>query len=197
MTGLYDDLAGRGYGYGPAFRGLEAAWRSGDDLYAEVELPVEAETFGIHPALLDAALHAMHLRAGEREAEVLVPFAWTGVTVGVARATAVRVRLSPVGAHAYSVSAVDPAGRLVLRAESLSVRPLSASPRPSPTTASGCAGGRSPPGSARQTGRRTWSTSNPAGTCSPHSPACWRGCRASWPTRSRPAVDWPWSPAAR
>ncbi|MDG4810889.1 type I polyketide synthase [Micromonospora sp. WMMD1120] len=125
VTGLYDDLTGRGYGYGPAFRGLNAAWRDGDDLYAEVVLPVEAETFGIHPALLDAALHALHLRADAQGADVGVPFSWTGVTLSATRATALRVRLSPVGEHTYSITAVDPAGRPVLRAESLSVRPLS------------------------------------------------------------------------
>ncbi|MEU6485460.1 SDR family NAD(P)-dependent oxidoreductase [Streptomyces sp. NPDC046887] len=35
----YSLLAGGGLGYGPAFRGLRAAWRDGEALYAEVELP--------------------------------------------------------------------------------------------------------------------------------------------------------------
>ena len=55
----------RGYGYGPAFRGLRAAWRRGDEVFAEVALPEEAAArpagFGLHPALLDAALHAAAL----------------------------------------------------------------------------------------------------------------------------------------
>ncbi|RIH58345.1 hypothetical protein D3C59_35695 [Streptomyces sp. SHP22-7] len=41
--------------------GLRAAWRRGDELFAEVVLPEhvaeKAEEFGLHPALLDAALH--------------------------------------------------------------------------------------------------------------------------------------------
>ncbi len=75
---VYADLADQGYGYGPAFQGLRAAWRHGDDVYAEVALPAEAAAdatgFGLHPALLDAALHAADLDAPPRP-EVLVPFA--------------------------------------------------------------------------------------------------------------------------
>ena len=61
LTGLYDRLADRGYEYGPAFQGLRAAWRRGDEVFAEVALPADvpdAQAFGLHPALLDAALHA-------------------------------------------------------------------------------------------------------------------------------------------
>ncbi|MEK8170161.1 polyketide synthase dehydratase domain-containing protein [Streptomyces sp. M19] len=51
--GHYDRLAATGLDHGPAFRGLRAAWRLGDELYAEVELPEEArpdaDRFGIHP----------------------------------------------------------------------------------------------------------------------------------------------------
>jgi acyl transferase domain-containing protein len=36
---LYPRLAAHGYGYGPAFQGLRAAWRDGDEAWAEVELP--------------------------------------------------------------------------------------------------------------------------------------------------------------
>src|SRR5213078_4710028 len=34
----YDRLADTGYGYGPAFRGLKALWRKGEQWYAEVEV---------------------------------------------------------------------------------------------------------------------------------------------------------------
>ena len=57
----YERLAARGYGYGPAFQGLTAMWRRGDELFAEVTLPEAAggvSGFGVHPVLLDAALHA-------------------------------------------------------------------------------------------------------------------------------------------
>ncbi|WP_019306431.1 type I polyketide synthase, partial [Mycobacterium avium] len=35
----YQRLAARGYGYGPAFQGLTAAWVRGDEVFAEVRLP--------------------------------------------------------------------------------------------------------------------------------------------------------------
>ena len=35
----YERLAERGYGYGPAFRGLTSMWRRGDEVFAEVTLP--------------------------------------------------------------------------------------------------------------------------------------------------------------
>ena len=60
---LYDRAAAAGLEYGPAFQGLRAAWRLGEEVLAEVALSAEqqaeAETFGVHPALLDAALHAL------------------------------------------------------------------------------------------------------------------------------------------
>ncbi|MFJ1749257.1 SDR family NAD(P)-dependent oxidoreductase [Streptomyces sp. NPDC088116] len=59
---LYPTLAGLGLDYGPKFRGVTGAWRRGRELFAEVSLPGGGGTgtggFGIHPALLDAALHA-------------------------------------------------------------------------------------------------------------------------------------------
>ncbi|WP_406492312.1 acyltransferase domain-containing protein [Streptomyces sp. NBC_00846] len=92
----YGRLADAGYGYGPAFRGLRAAWRAGDDLYAEVRLPaaVAAEGSLIHPALLDAVLHPLVLEApGSR----LVPFAFSAAEVACAGTDALRVRLSREG----------------------------------------------------------------------------------------------------
>nr|WP_237048514.1 polyketide synthase dehydratase domain-containing protein [Lentzea guizhouensis] len=55
----YERFAESGFEYGPAFRGLRAAWRDGDTVFAEVALPDGVATggFGLHPALLDAALH--------------------------------------------------------------------------------------------------------------------------------------------
>ena len=59
LADAYPALARRGYAYGPTFQALTAAWRDGDELFAEVTLPSRTRTgFGIHPALLDACLHA-------------------------------------------------------------------------------------------------------------------------------------------
>ena len=55
---VYDRLAGVGYDYGPAFQGLRAAWRRGDELFAEVALDDEqaadAARFQIDLVLCDA-----------------------------------------------------------------------------------------------------------------------------------------------
>ncbi|MGV2922434.1 acyltransferase domain-containing protein, partial [Streptomyces alfalfae] len=69
LEGFYTGLAELGLEYGPVFQGLRAAWRKGEEVFAEVELPegVKAEGFGLHPALLDAALHAIGLADGEAE----------------------------------------------------------------------------------------------------------------------------------
>ncbi|MEE1781407.1 polyketide synthase dehydratase domain-containing protein, partial [Streptomyces sp. SP17BM10] len=39
VDGAYERMAEAGFGYGPVFRGLRAAWRRGDELFAEVALP--------------------------------------------------------------------------------------------------------------------------------------------------------------
>ncbi|HTZ44616.1 MAG TPA: SDR family NAD(P)-dependent oxidoreductase [Jatrophihabitans sp.] len=128
LDGFYPRIAATGYGYGPAFQGLRAAWRRGDETFAEVELPAElhgqAAGFGIHPALLDAALHA--LATGTQADGIRLPFAWTGVTLAASGATAVRVHLRPAGVDAIGLTVTDPAGRLVVRADSLLSRPVSA-----------------------------------------------------------------------
>ena len=140
--GWYEELAAAGYGYGPAFRGLRAAWRRGEDVFAEVALPPEAAaqatSFGLHPALLDAALHAAVLASGggdpEGEAEgaadrpggVRLPFAWTGVSVHAAGASALRVRLRAAGDDGLSLVAVDSTGMPVVSVGSLVSRSVSA-----------------------------------------------------------------------
>ncbi|MEU4997079.1 SDR family NAD(P)-dependent oxidoreductase [Streptomyces sp. NPDC021622] len=134
VDGLYEDLAERGYGYGPVFQGLRTARRTADALYAEVELPTQPGTFGIHPALLDAALHAVTLGvpslSGAEGAAPLLPFSWTGVTMEASGATAVRVRLTAAGDGAVSLAAVDATGRPVITVDGLLLRPMSAAAAP-------------------------------------------------------------------
>ncbi|ANS69489.1 polyketide synthase type I [Streptomyces lincolnensis] len=129
LSDAYDTLADGGLAYGPAFRGVRAVWRRGDDLFAEVRLP-EAESavgdrFGIHPALLDAALHAPLLAgSGHELGAVRVPFAWSGVRLYATGASHVRVRVAPSGPDTVSVTLADGAGRAVARVESLTLREL-------------------------------------------------------------------------
>ncbi|WP_327091566.1 SDR family NAD(P)-dependent oxidoreductase [Nonomuraea sp. NBC_01738] len=125
VDGFYELLEARGYGYGPAFHGLRAAWRLGDDVFAEVELPADLapETYGTHPALLDAALHAIGLLpAGEGDGSLL-PFSWSDVELHATGATAMRVRLSPAGRDTVNVVAADMTGAPVVTVGALVLRP--------------------------------------------------------------------------
>ncbi|MEZ7007876.1 polyketide synthase dehydratase domain-containing protein, partial [Streptomyces sp. AD55] len=130
VTGAYDLLSERGYGYGPVFQGLKAAWTSGEELYAEVALPEsvhqDAEHFGLHPALLDAAMHVALIDDGSRTDEsTVLPFAWTDVALHAAGASALRVRIAPAGPDSVSVLVADGAGQPVLSVGALVSRPVS------------------------------------------------------------------------
>jgi acyl transferase domain-containing protein len=124
LGGAYEQLATHGYGYGPAFQGLTAAWRDGDDLYAEVQLPealaADADTFSAHPALLDAALHLLVLDA----ADLLLPFSWSGVWLTAHGIDRLRVRLTQQVDRKASVSLYDAAGIEVGGIEELVLRPV-------------------------------------------------------------------------
>ncbi|MFF4160622.1 SDR family NAD(P)-dependent oxidoreductase, partial [Streptomyces sp. NPDC001678] len=127
VEGAYETFAEYGYGYGPVFQGLRAAWRVGDELFAEVALPegVDGGAFGLHPALLDAAMHAAIL-TGAGDGETRIPFAWTDVALHAVGASAVRVRLSREGDGALSLAVSDVTGRPVLTVGSVAGRPVSA-----------------------------------------------------------------------
>ncbi|WP_235922027.1 type I polyketide synthase [Lentzea tibetensis] len=127
LSEFYDELAGRGYHYGPAFRGLTAAWVRGEEIFAEVGLPegVDAAGFGIHPALFDAALHAGAVTtvdsASADESQVALPFAWNGVVLRATGATSVRARVvnHPDGLR---LDLADPLGEPVLSISALVTR---------------------------------------------------------------------------
>ncbi|WP_413790184.1 SDR family NAD(P)-dependent oxidoreductase [Streptomyces asoensis] len=129
VDGFYSDLAARGYAYGPAFQGLRGVWRRGDELFAEAVLPPEqrenADRFGIHPALLDAALHTNAFANPDDDRRVL-PFAWNGLVLHAQGASALRVRVAPSGPDALSFQAADETGGLVLTMDSLVSLPVAA-----------------------------------------------------------------------
>ncbi|MFF0078092.1 type I polyketide synthase, partial [Streptomyces sp. NPDC005494] len=132
VEGAYGRLVARGYGYGPVFQGLKAAWRDGDDVYAEVALPegagTEAGRFGLHPALLDAAMHADLLdEQGGADGATLLPFSWNGVTLHASGATELRVHLRRLrGDELSALRVADASGRPVATVESLVSLPVSA-----------------------------------------------------------------------
>ncbi|MFG2848863.1 SDR family NAD(P)-dependent oxidoreductase, partial [Kitasatospora sp. NPDC048296] len=125
-------LDAAGLEYGPVFHGLQETWQREEELFAEVVLPdgrhEEAGRFGIHPALLDAALHPTILRSS---GGTCLPFSWRGVSLAATGATALRVRISPTEQQGVSVLATDSSGQAVLTIDSLVLREASVA-RPGP-----------------------------------------------------------------
>ncbi|MFC9894665.1 SDR family NAD(P)-dependent oxidoreductase [Nocardia sp. NPDC127579] len=142
LAAPYEALAALGYDYGTTFQGLRALWRVGEVVLAEVALPddakTDAERFGLHPALLDAALHAMiaaGMSGSADSGQVRLPFAWEGLSLHAVGASALRVRIEPVAADRIRMEVADSSGGLVARAQSLVLRAvpleaLGARPRP-------------------------------------------------------------------
>ncbi|MEU1807264.1 type I polyketide synthase, partial [Streptomyces sp. NPDC019937] len=134
VAGFYERAAAAGYAYGPSFQGLRAAWRDGQDLLAEVALPEAAgdhDGFGIHPALLDAALHPLLLADSGEVEQLWLPFVWSGVSLHATDATTVRVRLTPcqesaAGERGLRLVVADAGGAPVLTVDSLTMRPADA-----------------------------------------------------------------------
>ncbi|MEU9292061.1 polyketide synthase dehydratase domain-containing protein, partial [Streptomyces sp. NPDC048275] len=129
----YGLLASHGYEYGPVFQGLRALWRRGDELFAEVALPegTEVAGYGLHPALLDAALHPAVLSPlwdGSGSAgEIPLPFAWSGVRLYATGATELRIALAATGSNEFGLTVADGAGSPVASVDSLVLRPVAAS----------------------------------------------------------------------
>ncbi|WP_306366857.1 type I polyketide synthase [Nocardiopsis sp. CC223A] len=123
---LYPGLEAVGYAYGPAFRGLTAAWTRGDEVWAEIELPAaqhaDAARFGLHPALADAAQHAIGCAPWMPRDGVRLPFTWSGVTLHAVGATGLRVHMRPTGTDEVAMLLADSAGAPVATVDSLVLR---------------------------------------------------------------------------
>ncbi|MEU6807015.1 type I polyketide synthase, partial [Streptomyces neyagawaensis] len=142
LDSLYADFEAAGVHYGPLFQGLRAAWRSGDEIHAEVALPESApgtreSGFAVHPALLDAALQTVALRPdGSRGTDpgrtggVPLPFSWHDVTLAPAADPVLRVVLAPAeqGGDAVSVRITDRTGRPVVTVGALTLRAAAGAP---------------------------------------------------------------------
>ncbi|MCQ8195560.1 type I polyketide synthase, partial [Streptomyces sp. RCU064] len=131
VEGLYEQMAEGGYDYGPTFQGLKAVWTRDDEVFAEAALPEDqseaAGRFGIHPALLDAALHASnYCLPGEPGSRMLLPFAWNDIRLHATGATSVRVHARYAEDSGLSVALVDAAGGLVASIGSLVLREVDA-----------------------------------------------------------------------
>ena len=126
-----------GVDFGPAFQGLKAAWRSGEEIFAEVALSedekTQASSFGLHPALLDATLHTVGLLNRWFEGEngdgdgrrLRLPFAWRGVQLSAAGSSELRAGLRREAEGTVSLTVADAAGETVASIDSLVFRELS------------------------------------------------------------------------
>ncbi|MFJ3894655.1 type I polyketide synthase [Streptomyces sp. NPDC090083] len=126
LDGFYEAFADRGHLYGPLFQGLTRVWTRGEEVFAEVALPADADpaagAFDLHPALLDAALHAV-MFVPMKDAGRL-PFSWSDVRLDAIGASALRVRMVQEGPEAIGLALADPAGRPVGSVGSLTLREL-------------------------------------------------------------------------
>ncbi|MEV5503788.1 beta-ketoacyl synthase N-terminal-like domain-containing protein, partial [Nonomuraea fuscirosea] len=122
LAGFYEGLAGHGLEYGPHFQGVIAAWLLDGAAYAEVALPdgAGAAGYGLHPALLDAALHVEALLLSGTPG---LPFSWSGVRLQPTETTRLRVRLARSASGELHVRLADADGRPVASVDSLVSRP--------------------------------------------------------------------------
>ncbi|WP_189135893.1 type I polyketide synthase [Wenjunlia tyrosinilytica] len=121
---VYATLSARGYAYGPGFRALRSVRERPAGLAAEVTLPSgDAGGFGLHPVLLDAAMHAL-AATSDGSGAVLLPFSWNAIRVHATGAAAVGVELTVHSPERVSAVFTDPSGALVATIGSLVFRAL-------------------------------------------------------------------------
>nr|WP_051342127.1 type I polyketide synthase [Pseudonocardia spinosispora] len=95
----------------PPRHGLRAMWQRGAEVFAEAAAPDGGvgDTFQtLHPALLDSVLHAVLLaRTADGASARQLPSSWKDVTLPDTSASAVRIRISPSSAGAFSAVVTD------------------------------------------------------------------------------------------
>ncbi|WP_267881904.1 type I polyketide synthase [Streptomyces albus] len=200
VDGHYAARAEGGFGYGAIYQGLTAVWRRDGELFAEValgdEFRAEADRFGLHPAVLDAALQPLSYderSAGARR----LPFCWNGVTLHATGASLLRVAIVPGATRdSYALTVADTEGAPVLTAEALTLRPYDGSPLPAPATSDTASGAPSdtasgaPSGAASgtpsETGSSTATVTSPVAVADGASPAPAPAPSATGPVRRVP-----------
>lgn len=110
---------------------------------AEVTLPAGTDVagYGIHPALLDAALHPLAAvldgMGAADSGSLRLPFVFTGVTLYATAATQLHVQLTRTGEDTFELRATDPTGAPVITISAVTLRTVSdriGGPAPSAAT---------------------------------------------------------------
>jgi candicidin polyketide synthase FscB len=128
LDDFYENLVNAGYNYGPAFQGLRGVWQDADRVWAEVSLPSEAGEptgLGIHPALIDAMLHALGWALPDNDQQgVGLPFVFSRARLHATGATTLRVCIRATGDDRARIVAVDPTGGPVLSIDEVAIRAI-------------------------------------------------------------------------
>ncbi|MEU7538901.1 SDR family NAD(P)-dependent oxidoreductase [Streptomyces narbonensis] len=109
------------HGYAASDSGGGETARNAPEVRVPEELLPDVPRFGLHPALLDAAVLGHPFPAGGA-GSVLVPAEWRGVRLHATGAATARVLLAETGESTATVRLTDPAGRPVITVESLGYR---------------------------------------------------------------------------
>ncbi|UQX03802.1 type I polyketide synthase [Streptomyces sp. RerS4] len=135
ISGLYDAAETaddrtdvHGPARGPLFRAVEAAWQRDGEYFAQVRLPEgapQADAFGLHPVLLDAAAHAATTLA-DAGSDVGPGSTWSDVALHAVGAGALRVRVRPADDGAFALDLADDLGEPVATVGRLAPRPFTA-----------------------------------------------------------------------
>src|SRR5579875_870822 len=127
---LYARLAERGFSYGPAFQAMRTVRRDGDEVFADVAVDAgaaaSAESFFLHPVLLDGALQAATVPFLDGADGAFLPMVLRDIRLHAPGAAAMRVHVERSGASAVTLSATDEAGRPVASLGSVTMRPVTA-----------------------------------------------------------------------
>ncbi|MER5363504.1 acyltransferase domain-containing protein, partial [Streptomyces sp. NPDC002785] len=106
--------------------GVGPAWRRGDEIFTEVtleeELRAEANQFGLHPALLAAALRPTLLSVLDGVSSPRTPAAYDDLVLHASAATRLRVRAAHDGGGRFHVELADTGGKPVASVGSLLLR---------------------------------------------------------------------------
>ncbi len=143
---FYDAVAELGLEYGVVFRGLRSVWRRGEEVFAEVSLGTDesgdalsaggmadgVESFGLHPALLDAVLQAsvagfvLDGQQGGAPVKLRLPFSFSGAQLYARGVGSLRAAFTVGENDVRSLLVLDDVGVLVASVDSWVGREVSA-----------------------------------------------------------------------